>query len=149
MMRTRHLLLCLLLASPAFATTDPATMLPDPTQEARAREIGQELRCLVCAGQSIEDSNADVAADLRRAVRTQIAAGATDDQTRAWVTDRYGDMVRLRPRFTAATALLWITPILVLLGGFTTAFLLRRRRAEAAAPLSEAERARLAEILKQ
>lgn len=133
----------------AMAANDPADMLADPAQEARARSIGQELRCLTCMGQSIEDSNSDVAADLRRAVRAQIAAGATDEQTRNWVTDRYGDMVRLRPRFTAVTAMLWIVPMLALLGAIAAILLLRRRRPEPAAPLSAEERARLTEILKE
>ena len=88
--------------------------LPDPAQEERAREIGRELRCLVCQNQSIEDSDADLARDLRRIVREQVTAGRSDAEIMGFVHDRYGDFVLLRPRFTPATALLWATPALAL-----------------------------------
>ncbi|MBW8270319.1 cytochrome c-type biogenesis protein [Caldovatus aquaticus] len=134
------------------AVGDPAERLADPALEARARAIGRELRCLVCQNQSIEDSNADLARDLRRLVRERIAAGASDAEVVRFVHARYGDFVLLRPPLTAATALLWAMPALALAGGGAAILLaLRRRRAapDAAvetAPLSEAERARLAAL---
>ncbi|GGG32278.1 hypothetical protein GCM10010964_20270 [Caldovatus sediminis] len=140
-------------AAPA-AVGDPRERLADPAQEARARAIGRELRCLVCQNQSIEDSNADLARDLRLIVRERIAQGATDAEVVRYLHERYGDFVLLRPPVTAATALLWAAPALALAGGATAILLaLRRRRVapdavveEAAAPLTEAERARLAAI---
>ena len=143
----RVLALLLALAAPAFAAVgDPAQQLPDPTQEERARGIGRELRCLVCQNQSIEDSDADLARDLRRIVREQVAAGRSDAEVVGFVHDRYGDFVLLRPRFTAATALLWATPAVALLAGALLFRAGRRARPDAAAPaaLTEAERARLA-----
>jgi cytochrome c-type biogenesis protein CcmH len=142
-------LLLALVAGPALgAVGDPAMQLPDPAQEERAREIGRELRCLVCQNQSIEDSDADLARDLRRIVREQVSAGRSDAEVKGFVHERYGDFVLLRPRFTAATALLWATPAVALLAG---ALLYRasRRRPDAPggpAALTEAERARLARL---
>jgi len=140
--------LALLLAGPALAAVgDPSEQLPDPAQEERARAIGRELRCMVCQNQSIEDSEADLARDLRRIVREQVAAGRTDEQVINYLHDRYGDFVLLRPPFTLATALLWGMPVIALLGGGLL-ILAMRRRAPATAPaeLTEAERARLSRI---
>jgi cytochrome c-type biogenesis protein CcmH len=139
----RVLLLALALSFPALAALDPREMLPDPAQEARAREISKDLRCLVCQNQSIDDSNADLARDLRLLVRQRIAAGDTNAQVTAFVVDRYGDYVRLTPPFNAATLLLWGLPLLVLLGGTLGAARYLRRRPAPPAPLTEAERARL------
>ena len=109
--------------------------------------IGRELRCLVCQNQSIEDSDADLARDLRRIVREQVAAGRSDEQVMAFLHDRYGDFVLLRPPFTAGTALLWATPVLALGGGALLVLGLRRRRAAPVpAALTAAEQARLAEL---
>ena len=109
---------------------DPAEHLPDPAQEERARGIGRELRCLVCQNQSIEDSDADLARDLRRIVREQVAGrAAATRQVMGFVHDRYGDFVLLRPRFTAATALLWATPAVALLAGALLVLAARRRPA--------------------
>ncbi len=135
--------LLLLLSAPAYAISDPNEMLPNPAQEARAEAVGHQLRCLVCQNESIEDSNADLAKDLRRLVRGRIAAGDGDDQATAWVVARYGDFVRLRPPMTAATAVLWASPVLAVLAGLGFALLARRRAPAPAAPLSEAERRRL------
>lgn len=121
--------------------------LADPTAEARARDIGRELRCLVCQNQSIEDSEAELARDLRRIVREQVTRGASDDEVIRFVHDRYGDFVLLRPPVRLATLLLWATPALALLGGLFAIWRLRRRQAAPAAELTEAERARLAERL--
>jgi len=128
-------------------SADPAEQLPDPAQEERAQSIGRELRCLVCEGQSIEDSNSLFAADMRRAVRERIAAGDSDSQIMTWVTARYGDMVRLRPPFSAGTALLWASPVLFAAAGLGAALLLRRRRATVA-PLTATERARIEALRK-
>jgi cytochrome c-type biogenesis protein CcmH len=133
---------------PAWAISDPNEMLPDPRQEARAEAIGRQLRCLVCQNESIEDSQADLARDLRRIVRQQVAAGKTDEQVIGWLVARYGDFVRLRPPFEPATLLLWGSPVLALaVGAGAVVFTRRARRPSPPAPLSEAERARLAGLL--
>ncbi|TCH96809.1 cytochrome c-type biogenesis protein CcmH [Roseococcus sp. SYP-B2431] len=149
----RPLRLCALLLAaslPAMAqvaTAPVAGRLPDPAAEARAREIGRELRCLVCQNQSIEDSEAELARDLRRIVREQVARGASDEEVVRFVHDRYGDFVLLRPPVRLATLLLWATPVLALLGGLFAIWRLRRRQPTAVAELTEAEQARLAERL--
>lgn len=144
----RLLLALLLLSGPAFGVGLPSDMLPDPAGEARARAIGRELRCLVCQNQSIEDSEADLARDLRRIVRERVAAGESDRAVMDYIHDRYGDFVLLRPPFNAATALLWGMPVLALGGGLLAVLLLRRRAGAAPepAPLSDEERARLAAL---
>jgi len=143
-MRRLALALCLL-AGPALAVGLPSEMLRDPALEQRARDIGHELRCLVCQNQSIEESEADLARDLRRIVRERVAMGEDNAQVVSYVHDRYGDFVLLRPPFTAATALLWGAPFVALGGGLAAILLLRRRRPDplAVAPLSPDEQARL------
>lgn len=143
------LLAALLLAALLPASAQIAGRLADPAAEARARAIGRELRCLVCQNESIEDSEADLARDLRRIVREQVARGASDAEVMAFVHDRYGDFVLLRPPFRLATLLLWATPVLALLGGLFAIWRLRRRQPAQADDLTEAERARLAERLRQ
>jgi cytochrome c-type biogenesis protein CcmH len=147
----RAFLLLLALAGPARAVTDPAELLPDPAQEQRARAIGRELRCLVCQNESIEDSNADLARDLRRIVREQVAAGRSETEVKDYLRARYGEFVLLNPRFSAATAVLWAMPALALGGGLLLVLALRRRRgaAEAPAPLSAEEQARLRELSRE
>ena len=139
-------LLILLWTIPAFAISDPAEMLPNPAQETRAENVGRQLRCLVCQNESIEDSNADLARDLRRIVRNRIAAGDADNQAIEWVVARYGDFVRLRPPMNAATAFLWASPVLAVLAGLGFALLSRRRAPAVPDPLTEAERSRLADL---
>jgi cytochrome c-type biogenesis protein CcmH len=152
MRRLLPLLFLLLLALPALAVGRPDEMLPDPAQEARARDVGRELRCLVCQNQSIEDSEADLARDLRRLVRERIAAGDSNAAALDFIHDRYGDFVLLRPPVNAGTLLLWGTPLLALGGGLLTILLLRRRApraaesAVAAPALTAEERARLAAL---
>ena len=148
---TRVLLLLLALAGPALgAVGDPAMQLPDAAQEERAREIGRELRCLVCQNQSIEDSDADLARDLRRIVREQVSSGRSDAEVVGFVHQRYGDFVLLRPRFSAATALLWATPAVALLAGGLLLRSARRRpngaQAVAPAALTDVERAHLSRL---
>jgi cytochrome c-type biogenesis protein CcmH len=142
------LLLPLLLAHPAWAVSDPAEMLPNRAQELRAEAIGEQLRCLVCQNQSIEDSNADLARDLRRIVRSRVVAGDSDPQVIGWVVARYGDFVRLRPPFRPLTWLLWLSPVLALGVGGAAVLLARRHRSAPPAPLSDAERAKLADLLR-
>lgn len=142
----RIVLLAMLAGAPAWAVSDPAEMLPDPAQEARAQDVGRHLRCLVCQNESIEDSNADLARDLRRMVRTRIAAGDGDAQATQWVVSRYGDFVLLRPPVNAATYALWASPVLAVLAGLGFAFMSRRRAAAVPPPLTEAEQARLADL---
>ena len=113
----RLLVLFLLLAAPALAATSPGEMLPDPALEARARTLGKELRCLVCQNQSIDNSDADLARDLRRLVRDRLVAGDSDAQVLDYVTQRYGDFVLLKPPVKPSTWLLWFGPVAVLLGG--------------------------------
>ena len=138
--------LALLSAAPALAI-DAQEQLPDPGLEARAREIGQELRCVICQNQSIDDSNADVARDLRRIVRERLVAGDSDDQVMAFVTERYGDYVRLRPPFRADTLILWLGPAALLLAGIAAVVLRRRRGSVDTPPLSAEENSRLAQLL--
>ena len=151
-MRRVLLALCFLAGaglSPAVAVGLPSEMLRDPAQEQRARDIGHELRCMVCQNQSIEESEADLARDLRRIVRERVAAGESNQQVIAYVHERYGDFVLLRPPFTMATAALWGAPFIALGGGLAAILLLmRRRRAapDAPPPLTAEEQARLAAL---
>jgi cytochrome c-type biogenesis protein CcmH len=138
----------LMISAPARAVR-PDEMLADPRLEARAREVGRELRCLVCRNQSIDDSDADLAHDLRVLVRERIAAGDSNDQVVGFVRARYGDFVLLRPPFEIGTALLWGGPLVVLLlGGIA---IRRIYRAQAGRPppppLNPDERQRLAAML--
>jgi cytochrome c-type biogenesis protein CcmH len=137
-----------LLCGTAFAVSDPREMLKDPKAEARAEAIGSQLRCLVCQNESIEDSGADLAKQLRGIVRERVVAGDTDQQIMDWMVARYGQFVRLRPPFMASTALLYATPILGLLVGGFAAWWGRKRAIAAAgpAPLTPAEQAKLREL---
>ncbi len=148
-MRRAALGLLLALAAPplAHAVSDPREMLPDPRQEARAAAIGRELRCLVCQNEDIEDSGADLARDLRHAVRAQVAAGRSDRQIMRWMVARYGSFVRLAPAFTPATALLWLMPVLALLAGLAVASRVLRAERRQPTPLDADERRRLARLL--
>jgi cytochrome c-type biogenesis protein CcmH len=142
------MLLLTALAAPAWAVR-PDEMLPDPKLEARAREVGRELRCLVCRNQSIDDSDADLAHDLRVLVRDRIKAGDSNGQVVAFVRARYGDFVLLRPPFETGTLLLWGGPaLIVLLGGFGIHRYYRHRRRDEPPPaLSAEERRRLKALL--
>jgi cytochrome c-type biogenesis protein CcmH len=143
-------LLFVALATPARAVL-PDERLADPVLEARARTLGQELRCLVCQNQSIDDSNADLAHDLRVLVRERLVAGDTDQQVLAYLTSRYGDYVLLRPPMKPETWFLWFgPPLLLIVGGLAILMSWRRRRAEALvrpAPLDADEQARLARLM--
>ena len=137
-----------LVTSPALAV-EPSEMLPDPALEARARDIGRNLRCVVCQNQSIDDSAAEVAHDMRRAVRERLVAGDSDPQVFAFMVARYGDYVLLKPPFKPGTLVLWLgAPVLLLVAGGALLLAARRRRAiEPPRPLNEEERARLDSLL--
>lgn len=141
-------LLGLLVATAAYAVSDPGEMLPNRAQELRAEALGQQLRCLVCQNESIEDSDADLARDLRHIIRQRIVAGDSDQQVIDWMVARYGNFVRLRPPFNAMTLALWGAPVLALLFGIGAVFISRRRRPTTPEPLTEGEQQRLAELLK-
>ena len=141
------LLLGLLLAAPAYAVSDPAELLPNRAQELRAEAIGEQLRCLVCQNESVEQSDADLARDLRHIIRQRVVAGDSDQQVVDWMVARYGDFVRLRPPFNVTTLVLWLAPGIALVVGTVAVFIARRRRPAAVAPLSEAEQQRLANLL--
>jgi cytochrome c-type biogenesis protein CcmH len=142
----RALLLTLAAVATMAAASDPSERLADPREEARARQLFQEVRCLVCQNESIDDSEAPLAADLRRIIRDQIRAGRTDAQILAFLRARYGDFVLLQPPFDAANLVLWGAPFLVVAAG-AGLFLWRRRSAAEAAPLSRDEEAELAQIV--
>lgn len=147
----RALLLAIALAcaaAPAGAVT-AGEQLDDPALEERAREIGKTLRCLVCQNQSIDDSNAVVAQDLRRLVRERLLAGDDDDAVIAYIHARYGDFVLLKPPLKPETYLLWAAPALALILGLLAARgALRRRAADGEAPLSAEDDARAEALLK-
>lgn len=132
----------------AFAV-EPDEILSDPVLETRARNLSSELRCLVCQNQSIDDSAAPLAKDLRIIVRERLKAGDDDAQVRSYLVQRYGDFILLKPPFKMETLLLWLTPALVLVGGGAALVLFARRRRQglAATGLSGAEEERLAAIL--
>jgi cytochrome c-type biogenesis protein CcmH len=143
-------LLCLL-AAPAVAV-QPDEILKDPALEARARALSQELRCMVCQNQSIDDSDAPLAKDLRVLVRERLTAGDSDRQVIDFLVARYGEFVLLRPRLNAHTLLLWVAPFAAIIAGAIGLIMfLRRRRAEepAAAMLSAEEQRRIAELLER
>jgi cytochrome c-type biogenesis protein CcmH len=137
-----------LIAAPVHAV-EPSERLADPALEARARDLSKELRCLVCQNQSIDDSNAELAHDLRILVRQRLVAGDTDQQVLDHISARYGTFVLLHPPFVPTTYLLWLAPPLLLLGaGTVLAIRARRRRPEPAVPdLTPEEKARAAVLL--
>jgi cytochrome c-type biogenesis protein CcmH len=140
-------LICLLGAVLCLAAAgDPADRLPNPALEGRARALFQETRCLVCQGESIDDSEAPLAADLRRVIRERIAAGASDGQVRAFLTARYGEYVLFRPRFSWRNSVLWTAPFLVALTGLVMLAARRRRPGEDEPALSAEEESRLAAL---
>ena len=137
------LLLCLL-AGPAMAV-NPDERLADTALEARARAISQELRCVVCQNQTIDDSDAGIARDLRVLVRDRLKAGDSDAEVRAFVVERYGEYVLMRPRFAWHTMMLWGAPILFI--GLGAVLLMRRRHPPDARTLSAEEETRLSRLL--
>jgi len=150
------LLLLALLMTPLAATlpaqaVNPSEMLEDPTLEKRAREISKELRCLVCQNESIDDSDAQLARDLRVLVRERLADGSSDQEVIDYVVSRYGDFVLLNPPFKGTTYVLWIGPLVIGAIGALALILFFRRRARTApvapAPLTEDEDRKLKSLL--
>jgi len=139
------------IGGPAAYAVQPDEIMPDPIKEARAREISSELRCMVCQNQSIDDSDADLARDLRLLVRERIAAGDSNSQVMDFLVARYGEFVLLKPRFERQTLLLWLVTPLALLGGGLALWLQMRRRSEGGGdvqpPLTPEEEARLAVLM--
>jgi len=161
---TRFLAMILMLAvlGPQIAgAVEPDEILKDPALEVRAREVGKKLRCVVCQNQSIDDSNAELAGDMRVLVRDRITAGDSNQQVIDYMVDRYGDYVLLDPPFKAATLVLWVGPAAIAGLGLLWVVLLFRRRKNAsgemelttsgvqAKPLSDDERRRLENLLKE
>ena len=131
---------------------EPSEVLSDPVLEARARALSADLRCMVCQNQSIDDSNAPLAKDLRILVRDRLVQGDTDEEVMDYVVDRYGEYVLLRPRVAPHTYLLWFGPFIVLLlaGGLAVRYFMSRgvdSLADEGAPLSDEERLRVGQIL--
>jgi cytochrome c-type biogenesis protein CcmH len=140
----------LLLGSLSLRAVEPSEMLPDPGLEARARTLSKELRCMVCQNQSIDDSEAPLAHDLRVLVRERLKAGDSDSQVIDFLVARYGDFVLLRPPLTWHTAALWgLPPAAVLVGIIAIVLVVRRRHLpQAASNLTPAEETRLSELLR-
>ena len=146
-------LLALWLSAPALAV-QPDEILKDPALEARARALSKELRCMVCQNQSIDDSDAPLARDLRLLVRERIASGDSDSQVIDFLVARYGEFVLLKPRFTPHTLLLWLLPPLALAGGGLALWVFSRRRSKSSGvndpsllKLSEEEEARVERLI--
>lgn len=151
MMRRLLVAIALLLAvSPAFAV-NPDEVLADPALEARARALSSQLRCMVCQNQSIDDSNAELARDLRLLVRERLKNGDSDEAVISYVVSRYGEFVLLNPRLRGETLLLWGAPIVLFIAGATAMILFVRRRGgkPTGTPLSEQEKAELEKVLRQ
>ena len=151
-MRAAFVLVLLLMAATPAGAVLPDEMLADPVLEARARDISKNLRCLVCQNQSIDDSDAGLARDLRVIVRERLVAGDSDSAVVDFVVGRYGDFVLLNPPFKATTYVLWIGPVVIAaLGLLAVVVFFRRRRtaagAQAPPPLSDEEKKRLEALL--
>jgi cytochrome c-type biogenesis protein CcmH len=146
-MRTALALALLMAPAFAFAVT-PEEMLRDPKQEARARALSAQLRCMVCQNESLDESEASLAADIRRLVREKIVAGESDEAIKAFLVARYGDFILLKPPLKIETVLLWAAPVLMLVIGGAAIFVAIRRRGPApASALTDTEAAKLATIV--
>ena len=144
----------LMMGSPAAYAVQPDEIMADPAKEARARELSRELRCMVCQNQSIDDSEAPLARDLRLLVRERIAAGDSDNQVIDFLVARYGEFVLLKPRVNQHTLVLWLVPPLALVGGGVALWLHNRRRQKSESTedpslfhLTEEEEARLDRLI--
>ncbi len=144
----RFLLLAVLLLAPVVAhAVKPDEMLPDPALEARARGLSAQLRCMVCQNESIDDSDAALARDLRLLVRERLKAGDSDQQVRNFLTARYGDFILLKPPLEWRTLALWGAPFAILVVGAAGLLVTQRRRAVAPAALSADEERRLRALI--
>jgi cytochrome c-type biogenesis protein CcmH len=138
------------IGGPAALAVQPDEIMPDPAKEARARDLSRELRCMVCQNQSIDDSDAPLARDLRLLVRERITAGDSDTQVMDFLVARYGEFVLLKPRFEQRTWLLWLVPPSLLAGGALALWIYARRRVrtvDAVTALTPDEEARLTKLL--
>jgi cytochrome c-type biogenesis protein CcmH len=143
MTRARVLLASLAAVLCMAAASDPAERLPDPAQEARARHLFTQVRCLVCQNETIDDSEADLARDLRSLVREQVRQGRSDAEIKRFLSERYGEFVLMRPAFSLGNAVLWGAPLLVLLlGALLLASRLRNQRADPELDAADLERLR-------
>jgi len=146
-MRLRAALAALTALLCLAAAPDPADELSNPAQEARARSLFEQIRCVVCQNESIDDSEADMARIVRQSIRAQIAAGHSDDQVRAFLVQRYGEFILLRPRFSLANAAAWLTPFVIVgAGGVAILWRARRPPPPPGPPLTAEEEARLARL---
>ncbi|WP_420413646.1 cytochrome c-type biogenesis protein [Roseibium sp.] len=143
-------LIALTLASSTALAVDGSEMFADPAKEERAREIGRQLRCMVCQNQSIFDSNSGLAKDLRVLVRTRMEEGETDKEILSYIADRYGDYVLLNPRLSLKNAVLWLTPVMALLLslGAAIGYMRSHRHPVEEISLTEEERSSAQKILK-
>jgi cytochrome c-type biogenesis protein CcmH len=139
----------LALTAPPVLAVQPDEVLADPALEARARAISRDLRCPVCQGEAIDDSNAPISRDLRLLVRERLVAGDNDTEVVDYIVARYGEFVLFNPRASGSGLILWLAGPAMLLAGGALAFAVTRRRAKPEADLSEDERARLAELMKE
>lgn len=146
MSRGRALLVVLAAVFCLGAAADPAERLADPAQEARARALFAAVRCVVCQNESIDDSEASLAHDLRQTIRGQIAAGRSDAEVRAFLLKRYGEFILLKPRFSLDNAALWVTPFFIVLAGGTMLLWRARRPPAPVEDLTVQEEARLAQL---
>ena len=128
---------------------EPSEILQNPQLETRARSLSQNIRCLVCQNQSIDDSNASLAKDLRKIVREQLVSGASDDEIYNFLIERYGDFVLLRPPVKATTYILWYGPLFIFFAGLVLSalFLIRRKRILPEEPLSHSEKEELSRLI--
>jgi cytochrome c-type biogenesis protein CcmH len=140
------LLVVVALASGSALAVQPDEVMKDPALEAQARALSAELRCLVCQNQSIDDSEAPLARDIRLLVRERIKQGESNDAVRAYLVSRYGDFILLKPPFKPETLLLWLSPVLTFGLGVAAALIARRRAPHATPRLSAEEEARLAAL---
>ncbi|ANK84961.1 MULTISPECIES: cytochrome c-type biogenesis protein [unclassified Rhizobium] len=149
---SRLLVILFILFAPVSAfAVNPDEVLADPVLEARARALSAELRCMVCQNQSIDDSNAELAKDLRLLVRERISNGDSDEAVLNYIVSRYGEFVLLKPQFSSKTVLLWGTPALLVLAGGLSLLVFARRRAgkPTGSKLTPEEQAQLRELLKK
>ena len=150
MARLRALLaIAFVLVAVAAGAVQPDEIMKDPALEARARVLSAELRCLVCQNQSIDDSDAPLARDIRLLIRERIAQGASNDTVRAFLVSRYGNFILLKPPFEPSTVLLWASGPLTLALGALGVYFARRRAPPPPPPLSAEEEKRLAEIARE
>ena len=149
--KTIFVVLCILFPFSLLAVDDPEEMLPNPKAEARAEAIGEQLRCLVCQNESIEDSSSALARDLRKIVREHVAQGESNQHIINWMVQRYGAFIRLRPAFSSSTLLLWSVPFLApFIGCFIAYFFYYRHKKTLPphAPLTQEEKKRLNILIK-